>query len=105
MSSNPNQQFVSPHAAGQAGRRSKMETCGDILRAIAAGAQKPTHIMYRANLSWNIMQGYISGLEAQGYVVSTIESERKVYKLSQRGFEILNRMQQVKQELGFAAEE
>src|SRR5579884_4207063 len=83
----------------QQGRRSKMETCSDILRVIGSGVQRPTHIMYKANLSWIVMQEYIKSLEAQGLVVSAIENNKKVYHLTQKGFEVLNRMKSLRADL------
>ncbi len=76
-----------------------METCSDILRVIGSGVQRPTHIMYKANLSWIVMQEYIKSLEAQGLVVSAIENNKKVYHLTQKGFEVLNRMKSLRADL------
>ncbi len=64
-----------------------METFCDILKAIGAGAEKPTHIMYKANLSWTVMQSYIRSLEAQGLVIPTVEDDKKTYHLSDKGFQ------------------
>ena len=55
-----------PQTQAPLNRRSRMETLCDIVKAIGAGAEKPTHIMYKANLSWTVMQGYIKELETQG---------------------------------------
>jgi hypothetical protein len=52
-----------------------METFCDMLAAIGKGAEKPTHIMYKANLSWNVMQAYLKVLVTQGLVVITPEDE------------------------------
>jgi predicted transcriptional regulator len=83
----------------QQSRRSRMETCSDILRVIGSGVQRPTHIMYKANLSWIVMQEYIRSLEAQGLVVSAIENNKKVFHLTQKGFEVLNRMKTLREDL------
>ena len=76
-----------------------METVCDILHAIAAGADKPTHIMYKANLSWTVMQEYINSLEAQGLVIANLEQGKRLYHLSQKGFQILNQFLTIREEL------
>jgi predicted transcriptional regulator len=83
----------------QLNRRSKMETYCDIVKAIGAGAEKPTHIMYRANLSWTVMQGYIKDLEAQGLVVSQESDGKRLYKLTEKGFLLLKQYVSIKEDL------
>ena len=79
-----------------------METFCDILRAIGSGAQKPTHIMYKANLSWTVMQDYIKALEAQGLVVSDNEEGKRLYRLSQKGFQLLNQFLTIREDLNLS---
>ena len=76
-----------------------METVCDILRAIAAGTEKPTHIMYKANLSWTVMQGYVSSLEAQGLVIADLDQGKRLYHLSEKGFQILSQFESIREEL------
>lgn len=83
-------------------RRSRMETFGDILRVIGSGAVKPTHVMYKANLSWIVMQEYMKTLESQGLVVSTDEKNKRQYHLSQKGFDLLNKMQSIRSDLNLS---
>ena len=80
-------------------RRSRMETLCDIVRAIGAGAEKPTHIMYKANLSWTVMQGYIKELETQGLVFSQDLEGKKMYKLTEKGFALLKQYISIKEDL------
>ncbi len=88
----------------QLNRRSRMETYCDILRAIGAGAEKPTHIMYKANLSWTVMQGYIKTLEAQGLVVPKDEEGKKLYHLSEKGYQLLNQFLSIREDLNLSPE-
>ena len=76
-----------------------METFGDILRVIGAGAEKPTHIMYKANLSWTVMQLYIKSLEAQGLVVADSDQGKRLYHLSEKGFEVSNQLLTIREQL------
>jgi predicted transcriptional regulator len=86
-------------ALPQLNRRSKIETYSDILKVIGAGASKPTHVMYRANLSWVLMQGYVEGLEKQGLLVVSGENNRRVLHLTQKGFDLLGKVRSIQDEL------
>jgi len=88
----------------QVSRRSRMETFCDILKAIGAGAEKPTHIMYKANLSWTVMQSYIRSLEAQGLVIPTMEDDKKTYHLSDKGFQLLIQFISIREDLNLQSE-
>lgn len=88
-----------PMSQTQLNRRSKMETYCDILRAIGAGAEKPTHILYKANLSWTVMQGYIRALEAQALVVSQDDDGKRLYHLTDKGFQLLNQFLSIREDL------
>jgi predicted transcriptional regulator len=88
----------------QVSRRSRMETFCDILRAIGAGAEKPTHIMYKANLSWTVMQNYIKSLETQGLVVSVSDQGKRLYHLSDKGFQLLKQFLTIREDLNLPNE-
>ena len=81
-----------------------METFCDILRAIAAGAEKPTHIMYKANLSWTVMQQYIKSLETQGLVLANSEQGKRLYRLSEKGFQLLSQFLTIREDLNIPNE-
>jgi len=104
LNTETSQQQAPKAAAIQVSRRSRMETFCDILKAIGAGAEKPTHIMYKANLSWTVMQSYIRSLEAQGLVIPTMEDEKKTYHLSDKGFQLLNQFVSIREDLNLQSE-
>ena len=85
---NPNQEMNQ----SQVRRRSRLETYCDILREIGAGNEKPTHIMYKANLSWKVMQVYMKSLETQGLILVTLDGGKRQYHLSEKGFKLLSDM-------------
>ncbi|MHB1867994.1 MAG: winged helix-turn-helix domain-containing protein [Nitrososphaerales archaeon] len=89
----------------QLNRRSRMETYCDIIKAIGGGAEKPTHIMYRANLSWTVMQGYIRSLEGQGLVQAQDDEGKRLYQLTERGFGLLKQYLSIKEDLRLSPEE
>ena len=97
---NPNQEMNQ----SQVKRRSRLETYCDILRAIGAGIEGPTHIMYKANLSWKVMQVYMKSLEVQGLIFATSEGDKRQYHLSEKGFQVLNEMLSVMEGLNIRNE-
>ena len=81
-----------------------METFCDILRAIGAGAEKPTHIMYKANLSWTVMQQYIKSLETQNLIIATSEQGKRLYHLSDKGFQLLKQFMTIREDLNIPSD-
>jgi predicted transcriptional regulator len=74
-------------------RRSKLEIQLSILSAIQDGVDKPTRIMYAANMSWKPVQEILSRLVEQGLIriMTDTESEqsRKRYVISEKGSKVL----------------
>jgi len=75
-----------------------MEILLDILEAVAGGRQKPTHIMYRANLSWSRLTKHLDLLSRQGLLVKA-EVDGTLYRITQRGKEVLEYSNRVRSEL------
>ncbi|MBC8497930.1 transcriptional regulator [Candidatus Bathyarchaeota archaeon] len=46
-------------------KRNNLDICADILRVSRGGAKK-THLVYKANLNFNIVKKYITGLTESG---------------------------------------
>jgi Predicted transcriptional regulator len=66
--------------------RSKLRIYFDILKAIELdGAAKPTHIMYKANLSYERLSKYLEELLASGLIQVLQNDEAKLYTLSTKG--------------------
>ncbi len=81
------------------GRRSILQIRVDILRVVAEGYGKPTQIMYRANLSWNVLQAQLkSFLEGDMLEVESYGSRRR-YLITPKGMEMLNSYQEVVKEI------
>ncbi|MBI4258848.1 MAG: hypothetical protein HY619_07820 [Thaumarchaeota archaeon] len=81
------------------GRRSKLEIFVDIMDCVAKGNQGPTRIMYRANLSWMVLQNSLDALVTNGFLAEEGGSKRRLYNLTAKGIEILNHFRHVKEEL------
>jgi len=71
-------------------RRSPMEMVCDILGVLSEGPTKPTHILYKANMSWKVLSSYLDYLLLKGMVEKHgDEGKRIVYRLTDRGRSIL----------------
>lgn len=70
-------------------RRSKMELYLEVLRAVGRGIGKPTNIMYKCNLSWANSREILRSLVEQGLVTVIEDNNRRTYKITERGREVL----------------
>ena len=81
------------------GRRSILQIRVDILRVVADGYGKPTQIMYRANLSWNVLQTQLkSFVETELLRVEEYGSRRR-YIVTPKGTEMVRSYQKVVDEI------
>jgi len=88
----------------QVDRRSRIETFFDVLCTIGSGIEKPTHIMYKANLSWTIMQAYTENLIRKGIVVSDGSEGKKRYRLTEKGTQVMEQYLSIKEDLDIISE-
>ena len=80
-------------------RRSEMETYMDILAAIDAGKQRPTHILYRANLCWTRLEKKLDHLVKQGLLHETDVDGRSTFSLTSKGKDVLAYYKKIKGDL------
>jgi predicted transcriptional regulator len=66
-------------------KRSRLEVYFDVLKAIGEGVDKPTRIMYKANLSWNTLEDALSTLCSREFVVEKRVGSSRRYVLSSKG--------------------
>ena len=66
-----------------------MEVLLDILKAVAEGRQKPTHIMYRANLHWKGLRRHLDLLVEQALLKETFEDETLSFTITPKGKNVL----------------
>jgi len=88
----------------QPDRRSRIETFFDVLCTIGSGIEKPTHIMYKANLSWTIMQIYTDSLIRKGLVVFEESEGKKHYRLTEKGRQVMQQYLSIKEDLDIISE-
>lgn len=74
-------------------KRDRLQIIHDILKAIQDKNNRirPTHILYKSNLSHQMMEEYLKELIGKGFIIMNIEKESKTYSLTQKGFDYLNR--------------
>jgi len=74
-------------------RRSKLDIRLKILAAVRDGVDKPTRIMYAANLSWKPTQRVLSQLMEHGLVAEVRSAEspksRRKYEITEKGTAVL----------------
>ena len=75
-------------------RRSKLEIRLKILAAVREGVDKPTRIMYAANMSWKPVQRILSHLVEQGLLERQINLEsnksKSRYVVTEKGIHVLD---------------
>jgi predicted transcriptional regulator len=82
-------------------RRSRLEIILSILSAVRDGMDKPTRIMYAANLSWKPIQKILSDLVEQGLLEMRIAPglSRKRYVITEKGVNTLEYFKKAKEML------
>lgn len=76
---------------GLKSKRSRLELYLEVLKAIKNGTEKPTRIMYEANLSWKLLNEVLSSLIFQDLVeevdVSDSRDKRtdRIYRITRKG--------------------
>jgi predicted transcriptional regulator len=66
-------------------RRSRLEIYFDILNTINNGEVRPTRIMYKANLSWEVLQEIFETLIKNGFITEGINRNHNQYNLTAKG--------------------
>jgi predicted transcriptional regulator len=66
-------------------KRESLQVIHDILKAIQIGRTKPTHIMYKANLSHQMLEQYLMELIKKGVITETKTPKGRTYALTDKG--------------------
>ena len=72
-------------------RRSKIHVLIDILKVMqrGGGMAKPTHILYKANLSHKLLKSHLGLLMEKGFVEKKEYGEKVHYSITQKGVEFI----------------
>ena len=75
-------------------RRSKLEIRLKILATVKQGVDKPTRIMYAANMSWKPVKLILSHLVEQGLLLEVLNTEsrqsKRRYQITDKGETVLD---------------
>ena len=74
-------------------KRNRLDIIHDILNAISEknGTIKPTHLLYKSNLSHKVMAEYLKELIGKGLIEETQNKKGKTYSMTEKGFDFLNK--------------
>ena len=75
-------------------KRSEMEILADILRVAERGAKK-SHIVYKANLNFKIVEGYLNTLRNSGLLVGPAGREN-LFSTTEKGIGYVNHFETFK---------
>ena len=78
-----------------------MEMICDILKVVSAGPTKPTHILYKANMSWKVLSSYLDFLTSSGMLDKEDQEggKRSTYRLTTKGRKVLSLYDGLKESL------
>lgn len=79
--------------------RSRLDIISDMLFALVnkGGALKPTHLMYKANLSYNQMQGYLKELEKNSHIIRERSSRGNMIRITDEGTKFANKLREMRE--------
>jgi len=74
-------------------KRNRLEVIRDILTVIKqkSGTVKPTHILYKSNLSYAMMEEYLGELIEKEFIVEEMRAGHKKYSITEKGIQYLNK--------------
>jgi predicted transcriptional regulator len=73
-------------------KRDRLQVIYDILKTIGEKNNriKPTHILYKSNLSHQMMEEYLKELKEKNFVKEIKNEKSKTYSLTKKGYDYLN---------------
>lgn len=79
-------------------KRTRLEVIKDILEVIKAknGRIKPTHILYKSNLSYQMMDDYLKELIEKELIRELKTKNGRTYILTDKGFSFLSEYSRIK---------
>ena len=79
-------------------KRNKLQIIHDILAVIKEknGKIKPTHLMYKANLSHKLMTSYLEELMSKELVQEITEKQYRYLTITDEGYKFIEKFKQMK---------
>ncbi len=80
-------------------KRSRLDIIHDIMLAIQKrrGKIKPTHLLYKSNLSYQRMNAYLDELIEKGLVKKDFDDKNKFFILTDKGYNFLAEFQRIRE--------
>lgn len=80
-------------------KRTKIDIIYDMLKAIEekGGVIKPTHLLYKSNLSHQRMKVYLNELMSKNLIIEADKKKKTVYELTDTGRRFLQNFKQMKE--------
>jgi len=80
-------------------RRSRLEIINDILKSIQnkGGSIKPTHLLYKSNLSHDRMKSYVDELKQKGLMCEEVKKNKRMFCITDRGFDFLANFRKIRE--------
>lgn len=80
-------------------RRGRLEIIADILRSIQSkgGTIKPTHLLYKSNLSHAKLKEYLDMLLQKGMIEEQLVKGRKMFFMKEQGHKFLLEFERIKE--------
>ena len=80
-------------------KRGRLDIIEDMLKAIQkkGGEIKPTHLMYKSNLSYKQMNIYLEELMEKDFVEKKQLDERELIVIKDRGYHFLSKINEMRQ--------
>ena len=66
-------------------KRDRLEIINDILELVSARSAKPTQIMYKANLSHDMLNQYMNELISKQFILEHKDKKGRTYSLTEKG--------------------
>ncbi len=77
-------------------RRSKLHVLVDMLRVVNENdVTRPTHILYKANLSHKLLKAYLEILVSNGFIEKITTQKNVNYKITDKGREFILQFRQM----------
>ena len=79
-------------------KRGRLDIIEDMLIAIQkkGGEIKPTHLMYKSNLSYKQMNLYLDELISKNFVEKEKRKEKEVILIKERGYQFLEKLKEMR---------
>ena len=78
-------------------KRTRIEIIKDVLEVIKqkSGKIKPTHILYKSNLSHQMMDEYLNELISKDFIMEHRDGKNRTYSISEKGQRFLEKYRMI----------